>query len=95
MRRLQLFWERHPQAENALRAWFTHVNRARWQSFSDLRNDFASADQVKRLTVFNIGGNKYRLISRVEYHKQRVYIRSILTHSEYDKEQWKNDPWYE
>jgi mRNA interferase HigB len=45
------------------------------------------------LTVFNIGGNRYRLIARVEYEQQRVYIRHVLTHAEYDKGAWKNDPW--
>jgi mRNA interferase HigB len=44
--------------------------------------------------VFNIGGNDFRLITRVEYQRQEIYIRGVLTHAEYDKEDWKNDPWF-
>jgi mRNA interferase HigB len=50
---------------------------------------FPHADQVDRLTVFNIGGNKYRLITYIVYEKKRIYIRDILTHKEYDKGKWK------
>jgi len=59
-----------------------------------VKQDFPSADQVQRLTIFNIGGNNYRLIVRIEYAQQKVYIRSIVTHAEYDKGRWKDDPWY-
>ncbi|MGI2902303.1 type II toxin-antitoxin system HigB family toxin [Tolypothrix sp. VBCCA 56010] len=55
---------------------------------------FPSADQVSNLTIFNIGGNNYRLITLVDYNYQKVFIRHVLTHAEYDKEDWKNDPWY-
>ncbi|MFN8490372.1 MAG: type II toxin-antitoxin system HigB family toxin [Caldilineaceae bacterium] len=93
--RLREFWENQPNAEGALRAWFTHVQHARWRNFAEVRRDFASADQVKRLTVFNISGNHYRLIARIEYEQQKVFIRAVLTHAEYDREGWKNDDWYE
>lgn len=95
LRRLREFWEKHPDAQSPLRAWFKQVDHAKWENFSELQSVFPSADQVKRMTVFNIGGNKYRLISCVEYERQRVYIRTVLTHAEYDKEKWKNDPWYQ
>ena len=45
--------------------------------------------------MFNIGGNKYRLITRIEYERQEVYIRNVLTHAEYDREDWKRDPWFQ
>lgn len=61
---------------------------------AELRQRFPSADLVGRLTVFNIGGNKYRLIVRIEYQRQEVYIRNFFTHAEYDKEGWKNDEWF-
>lgn len=64
------------------------VKRTNFESFSDLRKSFPSADQVGRLTVFNIGGNKYRLIAFMVYAKNRIYIREILTHKEYDKGKW-------
>lgn len=94
VRRLKEFWERHAHAENALRAWYMHVESAQWQNFAEVRVDFPSADQVQRLTVFNISGNNYRLIARIEYAQQKVFIRAVLTHAEYDREGWKNDPWY-
>jgi mRNA interferase HigB len=50
---------------------------------------------VQNFTVFDIGGNKYRLITYIDYEKNKIFIRNILTHAEYDKEQWKKDNWYE
>ncbi|NJR74911.1 MAG: type II toxin-antitoxin system HigB family toxin [Scytonema sp. CRU_2_7] len=67
---------------------------AQSQNFVELRQLFPSADQVSHLTVFNIGGNNYRLIALVDYKYQKVFIRHVLTHAEYNKEDWKNDPWY-
>ena len=95
MRRLRDFWEKHTTAERSLPAWFTQVEQAHWQNFTEVRRDFPSADQVKRLTVFNISGNHYRLIVRIEYERQKVFIRDVLTHAEYDREEWKDDSWYE
>ena len=88
------FWARHPQAQQPLVAWYQIVRHAAWESWSELRTTFPSADRVGRLTVFNVGGNKYRLIARVEYRLQRLYVRQVLTHDEYNKNEWKEDPWY-
>lgn len=60
-----------------------------FDTFSELRNVFPSADLVERFTVFNIGGNKYRLIAFIVYKKKRIYIRNILTHGQYEKGKWK------
>jgi mRNA interferase HigB len=95
MRRLKDFWVSHPDAEVPLRAWFQIATRATWRSLEDLHQTHPSADLVKRLTVFNIGGNDFRLIVRVEYQRQEIYIRHVLTHAEYDKEEWKRDPWFQ
>ena len=65
-----------------------------WRNLAELKRTFSTADQVARLTVFNVGGNNYRLIARVEFERQEVYIRAVLTHAEYDKGSWKNDLWY-
>lgn len=54
-----------------------------------------SADFVERLTVFNICANEYRLIARVEYQRQEVYIRAVLTHAKYNKGDWKRDTWFQ
>lgn len=88
-RRLLEFGKIQPDAEESLDRWYRIVKRSNYESFSDLRRTFPSADQVGRLTVFNIGGNKYRLIAFTVYEKKRIYIREILTHKEYDKGKWK------
>ena len=92
--RLVEFWEKYPNAQNSLRSWYKLTSEAEWQNFVDLRQVYPSADQVSNLTVFNIGGNNYRLIALVDYKYQKVFIRHVLTHAEYNKEDWKNDPWY-
>jgi len=88
------FWGRHPQAEHPLAAWHQVARHAEWKSWAELRATFPGADRVGRLTVFNVGGNKYRLVARVEYRLQRLYVRQVLTHDEYNKNDWKKDPWY-
>jgi mRNA interferase HigB len=78
-----------PEALRPLIAWYVVTTAAAWKNFVDLRVGFPRADQVGRRTVFNIGGNKFRLIARVNYEFARVYILHILTHAEYDKERRK------
>ena len=95
MRALKTFWDAHASAEMPLRAWYQVASRATWRSLDDVRRTYPSADLVERLTVFNIGGNNFRLITRVEYQRQEIYIRYVLTHAEYDKEDWKRDPWFQ
>ncbi|MGC1394060.1 MAG: type II toxin-antitoxin system HigB family toxin [Coleofasciculaceae cyanobacterium] len=92
--RLKEFWEKHPDAETSLRLWYKLTSLAQWKNFVELRLVFPSADQVENLTVFNIGGNKYRLITLVDYEYQKIFIRHVLTHAEYDKQSWKNDEWF-
>ena len=91
---LRQFWEAHPKSEMALRLWYTRAKQVSWQNLAEVKAVYPSADKVGRLTVFNIGGNKYRLIVRIEYERQEIYIRHILTHKEYDKGNWKDDPWF-
>jgi len=93
-RRLKEFWEKHPQAQPSLQIWYNRINSGEWNNFNDLRQIFPSADQVGKLTVFNISGNNYRLIALVDYQYQKVFIRNILTHKEYDTNNWKKDPWF-
>ena len=91
---LLIFWQKHPTAKRPLKQWFSRVRRAKWRNLTQLKQDYPSADAVSRLMVFNIGGGNYRLVARVEYDLQRVYVRHVLTHAEYDKDRWKNDDWY-
>ncbi|MFL5245467.1 MAG: type II toxin-antitoxin system HigB family toxin [Gemmataceae bacterium] len=86
---LRQFWKLHPDAEQPLRRWFKIVLAADWRSFAEVRAVYASADQVGQFTVFNIGGNKYRLIAAIHYNRGKVYIRHVLTHEEYDCDEWK------
>jgi mRNA interferase HigB len=89
LKALRQFWEKYPDSETALIRWFKLMNSAKFQDFNELRSVFPSADFVGNLIVFNIGGNKYRLITSVHFNRQKVYIRHVLTHSEYDKDTWK------
>jgi mRNA interferase HigB len=88
---LREFWQRHPQAREPLEDWYTIAEGARWQNLAETRRDFPHADAVGDCTVFNISGNKYRLIVKIRYPKQKILIRAILTHAEYNKEGWKKD----
>jgi mRNA interferase HigB len=83
------FAERHQDALVPLLNWYRITKRADWGSLADVRSDFAHADIVGRRTVFNIHGNHYRLIARVNYKTKRVFILHILTHVEYSKGDWK------
>ena len=88
---LQEFWLAHADAERPLREWYRTVTRARWKSFAEMRATYATADQVDRFTVFNIGGNKYRLIAVIHFNRRKVFVRNVLTHKEYDLGKWKSD----
>ena len=92
-RRLREFWEQHADAESRLRAWYQVVSTADWRSWDDLKRVFPSADLVGRFVVFNVGGNNYRVIARVEFRLHKVFVRYVLTHAEYSREDWKRDPW--
>ena len=83
------FTAAHADAATSLDFWLQVAKRARWQNLADTRQDFPHAVPVGRRTVFNIGGNEYRMITRINYQRQIVYILHILTHAEYDKGEWK------
>jgi len=69
--------------------WYQIVKSNNFNSFNEVKTLFPHADQVGKLTVFNIAGNKVRLITAIHYNSHKIYIRSVLTHSEYDKNKWK------
>jgi mRNA interferase HigB len=72
-----------------LDVWFRIAKKTSWQNLADVRKTFASADLADRWTVFNIKGNRYRLITEANYRFQRIYIRHVLTHAAYNREEWK------
>jgi len=88
-RKIIEFSEMHQDSENSLNSWYKIISKTDFISFNDLRKTFPNADLVDNLTVFNIGGNKYRLIAAIHYNRQILYIRHILTHKEYDKNKWR------
>jgi mRNA interferase HigB len=88
-KRLNEFADKYPETRAALSHWYGIVRRQDFGSFAELRGHFPSADQVGKLTVFNVGGNRVRLIAAIHYNRRRLYIRAVLTHAEYDEGKWK------
>jgi len=80
------FWQKHAGAKAPLNAWFREAKAANWQSPQAIKNRYRSADFLPgNRVIFNIGGNKYRLVVKVAYVSGLVYIRFVGTHAEYDK----------
>lgn len=80
------FWEKHKDAETPLRVWFKKVEQAKWKNVNELKADFPSADYVGNdRVVFDIKGNKYRIVVLVFFSGQKMFIRFVGTHAEYDK----------
>lgn len=87
LRALRQFWRRHPQAEGPLRAWYAVVSRAQWAGPADVKRQFGTTVDFIRdnRIVFDIAGNKYRLIVHVAYSFRRVLVKFVGTHTEYDR----------
>jgi mRNA interferase HigB len=83
---LRDFCETHADSCDALFPWYRSACKAQWQNLAEVQSLYPTAESVGNLTVFNIKGNKYRLIVDI--------IKNILTHAEYDKDKWKNDPYF-
>jgi len=88
-KRLNEFAGKHPETRSALAKWYRVARKTRFRSFVELRQIFSSADVVGKFTVFDIGGNKVRLIAAIHYNRGKLYIRHVLTHQEYDRGNWK------
>jgi mRNA interferase HigB len=94
-KRLLEFGEKHADARAALGDWDQKVTAARWRSLDDTRTVYAHADEVKvgsgrTVTVFNVRGNRYRLVAALHYNTQLAYALRFMTHAEYDKDTWKD-----
>lgn len=85
------FIRKHGDSKSPLNSWYRTASKAKWQSLAEAKQSYTSADLYGRCTIFNIGGNKYRLIAKIDYRAQVIRIREILTHAEYDKNKWKKD----
>ena len=83
---LREFWEKHEDCEQQLKAWFREAEKAEWENPNQLKEEYPSASILNQnRVVFNIKGNKYRLIVKISFDYQMVWIRFIGTHPEYDK----------
>jgi mRNA interferase HigB len=85
------FWTEYPESEGPLRAWIKVASEASWGTFAEVRETYATASQVGKFTVFNIGGNKFRLVVVIHFNRGRLFIRHVMTHEIYDKGHWKKD----
>jgi mRNA interferase HigB len=92
-RELDRFGRKHRDVRNWLETWRQIVEDAEWHSIEDVRQVFNSADGIPLhnlvVTVFNVKGNEYRLVTRIEYDAQRVLVLFVMTHAEYSKNRWK------
>ena len=93
-KRLKAFSKKHDDSAEPLEKWYRLVKRAQWQRLQEVRRVYPHADPASvasgnTVTVFSIGGNKFRLIAAIHYNRERVYVLRILTHAEYSKDAWK------
>lgn len=79
----------HAGLSAPLDAWYRVAKQADWKNLEEVRRTYPHADAVKQYTVFNIKGNDYRLISKIEYRLGLIFVKKVLTHAEYDKGNWK------
>lgn len=86
---IRTFWLKNNEAETSMREWIKTVRQADWKLFSDLRETFNHADVFKNCTIFDVGGNKFWIIAKVNYRKHTLFIRFVLTHDEYSFRQGK------
>jgi mRNA interferase HigB len=99
-KKLRAFYEasgERRQHAAAFEAWFKLARKAHWQNFQDVRALFGQTDVARdtrsgrTATIFDLGGNKYRIITLMDYLRQTVLITHVMTHAEYDKNKWKQD----
>jgi mRNA interferase HigB len=86
------FCKDHADSSESLYEWYRVASKTKWRNLLDVRATYKSAESVGSFTIFNIKGNHYRLIVDIIYAHQTIYIKYILTHAEYDKGSWRNDP---
>ncbi|MEZ2231049.1 type II toxin-antitoxin system HigB family toxin [Microcoleus sp.] len=93
-KKLRDYCQNHADSCEALDDWYKIASQANWTKLIEVQTIYPQGEAVGNFTIFNIKGNKYRLIVSLNYQKQIVYIKYILTHAEYDKNNWKNDPYF-
>ncbi|MEM9538932.1 MAG: type II toxin-antitoxin system HigB family toxin [Cyanobacteria bacterium P01_E01_bin.42] len=93
-KKLREFCRKHANSCESLDDWYKTACQASWTNLIEVQEIYPQAEAVGDFTVFNIKGNQYRLIASINYIKQVIYLKYVLTHAEYDKENWKNDPYF-
>jgi mRNA interferase HigB len=96
-RKLREFYQSRPERRryaDAFENWFKLARKARWHSFQDTRatfgqTDVATGDTGRTATIFDIGGNKYRVLAHIDYARQTIKVEAVMDHKEYDKQLWK------
>ncbi len=88
-KRIKEFVAEHPDSRSSLENWYRIIKHTDYDSFDHLKQHFSTVDYVDGFMVFNISGNKYRLIAVIHFNRKKVYIRDILTHAEYNRDKWK------
>jgi mRNA interferase HigB len=83
------FARQHAEVDKDLKSWFAVASKAAWKDLADVRMNFADADQVGRVLIFNMRRNVYRLIVKVDFRSKLVMVKDLLTHKEYDRGGWK------
>ncbi|NCJ07587.1 type II toxin-antitoxin system HigB family toxin [Synechococcales cyanobacterium C] len=94
IRNLRKDSSQYPHLKQIINEWYSTLRKAEWQSLEDVRRIYKNAEAVGNFTVFNIKGNNYRLIVGIDYENQVVYYKYLLTHAEYNRNKWKNDPYF-
>jgi mRNA interferase HigB len=84
----------YPDVKSEIDTLNKKIKNAKWQNLEDVRKEFRDAEAVGNFTIFNIKGNKYRLIVGINYEDQTIFYKYFITHAEYDKDKWKNDAYF-
>ncbi len=84
----------YSDVKKQIESWYAVVKKANWQNLEQVKQTYKDTEAVGNFTVFNLKGNKYRLIVGMDYQNQIVYYKYLLTHAEYNKNKWKNDPYF-
>ncbi len=92
--RIREFQDQYPKARKNLGRWVDYVEKSTWKNIAEIRKVFPTADAVKvdsgrTVTIFNICGNDFRLITAIHYNRQMIFVMLFLTHAEYSKESWR------
>ncbi len=94
IRNLRLDSSRYSDTQTVIEEWYKVVKGISWQNLEEVNQIYRDTEAVGNFTVFNIKGNRYRLIVDINYANQTIYYKYFLTHAEYDKDSWKNDDYF-